>query len=81
MHELEEQWETVVGADVAAHARLDSVRDGTVTITVDGPDLGDPIAVPRDGRRGARDAPCSDRASWRGAGARGRRRAARRGRR
>jgi len=26
----------VVGADVARHARVDSVRDGTITITVDG---------------------------------------------
>jgi hypothetical protein len=37
MRELEQHWENVVGTDVAAHARLDSVRDGTITITVDGP--------------------------------------------
>jgi hypothetical protein len=37
MRDLEEHWEDVVGADVAAHARLDSVREGAITITVDGP--------------------------------------------
>jgi len=35
--DLMDHWADVVGADVAGHARLDSVRDGTVTITVDGP--------------------------------------------
>ncbi len=34
---LTERWVDVVGADVAAHARLDAVRDGTVAITVDSP--------------------------------------------
>jgi predicted nucleic acid-binding Zn ribbon protein len=37
MGELDEHWHDVVGDDVAAHAHLDSVRDGTATITVDGP--------------------------------------------
>jgi predicted nucleic acid-binding Zn ribbon protein len=37
MRDLDEHWHEVVGPDVAAHARLDSVRDATVTITVDGP--------------------------------------------
>jgi predicted nucleic acid-binding Zn ribbon protein len=37
MHELEQHWDDVVGHDVAAHARLDAVRDGHVIITVDGP--------------------------------------------
>jgi hypothetical protein len=34
---LERQWHEVVGADVAEHARPDSLRDGTMTITADGP--------------------------------------------
>ena len=29
-------WETVVGVDVAAHARLVAVRDDTISIVVDG---------------------------------------------
>ena len=33
---LERRWPEVVGADVAAHTHLDAVRDGTLTITVDG---------------------------------------------
>ena len=37
MHELEERWHDVVGRDIAAHARLDAVRDGSAIITVDGP--------------------------------------------
>ncbi len=32
---LTDAWETVVGADVAAHARLDAVRDETISIAVD----------------------------------------------
>jgi predicted nucleic acid-binding Zn ribbon protein len=34
---LSERWREVVGDDVAAHARLDAVRDGTAAITVDSP--------------------------------------------
>jgi len=34
---LEGRWSEIVGADVAAHARLDSVRDGVATVTADGP--------------------------------------------
>jgi predicted nucleic acid-binding Zn ribbon protein len=34
---LFERWHEVVGEDVAAHARLDAVRDGTAAITVDSP--------------------------------------------
>jgi predicted nucleic acid-binding Zn ribbon protein len=30
-------WPDIVGADVAAHARLDSVRDGVAVIVTDGP--------------------------------------------
>jgi predicted nucleic acid-binding Zn ribbon protein len=37
MHELEQHWDDVVGTEVAAHARLDAVRDGNAIITVDGP--------------------------------------------
>jgi predicted nucleic acid-binding Zn ribbon protein len=37
MRDLDEHWHEVVGAEVAAHAHLDSVREGTATITVDGP--------------------------------------------
>jgi predicted nucleic acid-binding Zn ribbon protein len=37
MRDLDQHWHEVVGAEVAAHAHLDSVRDGTATITVDGP--------------------------------------------
>jgi predicted nucleic acid-binding Zn ribbon protein len=37
MRDLEEHWSAVVGEDVAEHARLVSLRDGTLTITVDGP--------------------------------------------
>ena len=34
---LEARWIEVVGADVAAHAHLESVHDGVATITADGP--------------------------------------------
>ena len=34
---LTDQWSDIVGDDIAAHAHLDSVRDGTLTITADGP--------------------------------------------
>ena len=34
---LTQRWADVVGHDVAAHARLDAVRDGTAAITVDSP--------------------------------------------
>ena len=34
---LADQWDEVVGAEVAAHARLTSVHDGTVAIVVDSP--------------------------------------------
>ena len=33
---LTDAWETVVGVDVAAHARLVAVRDDTISIVVDG---------------------------------------------
>ena len=35
--ELDAHWVDVVGADVAAHARLVSVRDGVLTVAVDDP--------------------------------------------
>jgi predicted nucleic acid-binding Zn ribbon protein len=35
--ELVSHWADIVGHDVAAHARLDSVRDGVAVITADGP--------------------------------------------
>ena len=34
---LADRWGEVVGADVAAHARLDAVRDRTAAIVVDSP--------------------------------------------
>ena len=34
---LDARWSEVMGADVAAHARLVSVRDGTLTVAVDDP--------------------------------------------
>ena len=34
---LTDRWEELVGPDVAAHARLDAVRDGTAAIVVDSP--------------------------------------------
>ena len=34
---LAARWDEVMGADVAAHARLVSVRDGTLTVAVDDP--------------------------------------------
>jgi predicted nucleic acid-binding Zn ribbon protein len=34
---LADRWAEVMGADVAAHARLVSVRDGTLTVAVDDP--------------------------------------------
>ena len=37
MRDLDEHWSEVVGADVAAHARLVSVRDGVVVVAVDDP--------------------------------------------
>jgi predicted nucleic acid-binding Zn ribbon protein len=35
--DLEARWSEVVGDDVAAHARLVSVRDGVLTVAVDDP--------------------------------------------
>jgi predicted nucleic acid-binding Zn ribbon protein len=35
--ELDAHWVEVAGADVAAHARLVSVRDGVLTVAVDDP--------------------------------------------
>lgn len=32
---LTDRWDEVVGVEVAAHARLDAIRDGTVAIVVD----------------------------------------------
>jgi predicted nucleic acid-binding Zn ribbon protein len=37
LHAIEARWPEIVGADVAAHAHIDAVRDGVVTITADGP--------------------------------------------
>ncbi|MET0276406.1 MAG: DUF721 domain-containing protein [Acidimicrobiia bacterium] len=34
---LAARWSDIVGADIAAHAHLDSVRDGVATVTADGP--------------------------------------------
>lgn len=34
---LEGRWAEIVGADVAGHAHLESVRDGVATISADGP--------------------------------------------
>jgi predicted nucleic acid-binding Zn ribbon protein len=34
---LDTRWREVMGDDVAAHARLVSVRDGTLTVAVDDP--------------------------------------------
>jgi predicted nucleic acid-binding Zn ribbon protein len=34
---LVEGWSDVVGSDVAAHARLDSLHDGTVSVVADSP--------------------------------------------
>ena len=34
---LDARWSEVMGADVAAHARLVSVRDGVLTVAVDDP--------------------------------------------
>jgi predicted nucleic acid-binding Zn ribbon protein len=34
---LDARWDEVMGADVAAHARLVSVRDGVLTVAVDDP--------------------------------------------
>jgi len=34
---LDTRWHEVMGADVAAHAQLVSVRDGTLTVSVDDP--------------------------------------------
>jgi predicted nucleic acid-binding Zn ribbon protein len=34
---LDARWADVMGADVAAHARLVSVRDGVLTVAVDDP--------------------------------------------
>jgi predicted nucleic acid-binding Zn ribbon protein len=33
---LTDAWETLVGVDVAAHARLEALRDETISIAVDG---------------------------------------------
>jgi predicted nucleic acid-binding Zn ribbon protein len=37
LHALVEGWPEVVGGDVAAHARLDALRDGTLVVVVDDP--------------------------------------------
>jgi predicted nucleic acid-binding Zn ribbon protein len=34
---LDNRWAEVMGDDIAAHARLVSVRDGVITVVVDGP--------------------------------------------
>ncbi len=34
---LSARWSEIVGVEIAAHARLDSVRDGIATVTADGP--------------------------------------------
>jgi predicted nucleic acid-binding Zn ribbon protein len=34
---LVERWSEVVGADVAAHARLEALRDGTLVVATDDP--------------------------------------------
>ena len=34
---LDTRWDEVMGADVAVHAQLVSVRDGTLTVSVDDP--------------------------------------------
>jgi predicted nucleic acid-binding Zn ribbon protein len=34
---LDTRWDEVMGADVAAHARLLSLREGTLTVVVDDP--------------------------------------------
>ena len=34
---LVDRWDEVVGSDVAAHARLEGIRDGAVSIAVDSP--------------------------------------------
>ena len=57
--DLDAHWSEVVGADVAAHARLVSVRDGVVDGRRRRPHLGDPVALPRDRDRGARRRPSS----------------------
>jgi predicted nucleic acid-binding Zn ribbon protein len=35
--QLDARWSEVMGADVAVHAKLVSVRDGTLTVAVDDP--------------------------------------------
>jgi predicted nucleic acid-binding Zn ribbon protein len=37
LHALVERWPEVVGDDVAAHARLDALRDGTLVVVADDP--------------------------------------------
>ena len=37
LHALTNGWDDVVGRDVAAHARLDALRDGVAAIVVDSP--------------------------------------------
>jgi predicted nucleic acid-binding Zn ribbon protein len=37
LHALVERWAEVVGDDVAAHVRLDALRDGTLVVVVDDP--------------------------------------------
>jgi predicted nucleic acid-binding Zn ribbon protein len=34
---LEREWDAIVGTEVAAHARLQTVRDGVLVIAVDSP--------------------------------------------
>ena len=34
---LDREWPEIVGSDVAAHARLVTVRDGVITVAVDSP--------------------------------------------
>jgi predicted nucleic acid-binding Zn ribbon protein len=37
LHTLVERWSEVVGDDVAAHVRLDALRDGTLVVVADDP--------------------------------------------
>ncbi len=37
LRDLADHWNEIVGDDIAEHAHLDSVHDGALTVTTDGP--------------------------------------------
>jgi predicted nucleic acid-binding Zn ribbon protein len=43
MRTVQEQWEEIVGRELAPHVRMGSLRDGTLTLEVDDPTWASPL--------------------------------------